>query len=87
MNGRSSYSQVLRASSIIGGANGLNYLVSLVRIKIIAVLLGPAGIGLVSLYTSAIGLVGTASGFGIGSSGVREVALAFSQQDPAAAAG
>ena len=86
MNGRSSYSQVLRASSIIGGANGLNYLVSLVRIKIIAVLLGPAGIGLVSLYTSAIGLVGTASGLGIGSSGVREVALAFSQHDTAAIA-
>ena len=86
MNDRSSYGQVLRASSIIGGANGLNYLISLVRIKIVAVLLGPAGIGLVSLYSSAIGLVGTASGLGIGSSGVREVALAYSQQDTAAIA-
>jgi PST family polysaccharide transporter len=86
MNSRSSYSQVLRSSSIIGGANGLNYLVALVRVKIIAVLLGPAGVGLVSLYMSTIGLVGTVSGLGIASSGVREVALAFSQQDPIAAA-
>ena len=70
----------------MGGANGLNYLVALVRVKIIAVLLGPAGVGLVSLYMSAIGLVGTVSGLGIGSSGVREVALAFSRQDPKAAA-
>lgn len=70
----------------MGGANGLSYLVALVRVKIIAVLLGPAGVGLVSLYMSAIGLVGTVSGLGIGSSGVREVALAFSKQDPTAAA-
>ena len=70
----------------MGGAQGLSYLVALVRVKIIAVLLGPAGIGLVSLYTSVVGLVGTVSGLGIGSSGVREVALAFSQQNPQAAA-
>lgn len=70
----------------MGGAQGLNYLVALVRIKIIAVLLGPAGVGLVSLYTSVLGLVGTVSGLGIASSGVREVALAFSQQNPQAAA-
>ncbi len=70
----------------MGGANALNYLVALVRVKIIAILLGPSGVGLVSLYMSAIGLVGTVSGLGIGSSGVREVALAFSQQDATAAA-
>ena len=81
-----SYRDIFRSSSIMGGANGLNYLVALVRVKIIAVLLGPAGVGLVSLYMSAIGLIGTVSGLGIGSSGVREVALAFSQQNPTAAA-
>lgn len=70
----------------MGGAQALNYLVALVRIKIIAVLLGPAGVGLVSLYTSVIGLVGSVSGLGIASSGVREVALAFSQHNPQAAA-
>jgi antigen flippase len=80
------YRDILRSSSILGGAQGLNYLVALVRVKIIAVLLGPAGVGLVSLYMSAIGLVGTVSGLGIGSSGVREVALAFSQENPTAAA-
>lgn len=70
----------------MGGAQGLNYLVGLVRVKIIAVLLGPTGVGLVGLYTSVIGLVGSVSGLGIASSGVREVALAFSQSNPLAAA-
>lgn len=81
-----SYRDILRSSSIMGGAQGLNYLVGLVRVKLIAVLLGPSGVGLVSLYLSAIGLVRTVSEFGISSSGVREVAIAFNQQDSAAAA-
>lgn len=65
----------------MGGAYGLNYLVGLVRVKIVAILLGPAGVGLISLYMSAIGLIGTVSSLGIGSSGVREVAQACSQHD------
>jgi antigen flippase len=77
-----SYRDILRSSSIMGGAQGLNYLVGMVRVKIIAVLLGPAGIGLVGLYQSALGLLGAVSGLGIGSSGVREVAQAHAQNDP-----
>ena len=81
-----SYGQILRSSSIIGGASALNYLFCLVRIKVVAVLLGPAGVGLISLYTSAITLLGTVSGLGLGASGVREVARAYGEGDPLAAA-
>ena len=52
MSDGNSYSQVLRASSIIGGANGINYVVSLIRVKIVAVLLGPSGVGLIGLFQS-----------------------------------
>ena len=75
-SGSSSYGQILKSSSIIGGAQGINYLISMVRIKLVAVLLGPSGVGLVGLYVSATELVGTIAGLGIGSSGVREVAEA-----------
>ena len=71
-----SYGQILKSSSIIGGAQGINYLISMVRVKLVAVLLGPAGVGLVGLYVSATELVGTISGLGISTSGVREVAEA-----------
>ena len=80
--GGSSYGQILKSSSIIGGAQGINYLIGMVRTKLVAVLLGPSGVGLVGLYQSATGLVGTIAGLGIGSSGVREVAEAYSQNDP-----
>lgn len=50
--------------------------------KLIAGLLGPSGVGLVALYTSATGLVGTVSSLGIASSAVREVAEAHGSGDP-----
>lgn len=53
----------------------------MVRTKLVAMLLGPSGVGLVGLYTSATGLVGTVSGLGLGSSGVREVAEAHGSGD------
>ena len=49
----------------------------MVRTKLVAVLLGPSGIGLVGLYQSVTAMVGTLSGLGIASSGVRGVAEAY----------
>ena len=65
----------------MGGAQALNYLIAIVRVKVVAMLLGPSGVGLVSLYASAMGLIGTVSGLGITSSAVREVVQAFSKED------
>ncbi len=53
----------------------------MVRTKLVAVLLGPSGIGLVGLYITATGLVGAFSNLGISSSGVREVAEADASGD------
>jgi PST family polysaccharide transporter len=87
MNNRNdSYRQIIRSSSIIGGAQAANYLIGLARVKLVAILLGPTGVGLVGLYTSAIGFVGTVSGLGVGSSAVREIVRAYGQGDPREAA-
>ena len=83
---KNSYSRILRSSSIVGGAQAANYLVSLARIKLVAMLLGPTGVGLIGLYASAIGLVGVASGLGVSSSGVREIVRAYSKDDAVEAA-
>lgn len=53
----------------------------MVRVKVVAVLLGPTGVGLVGLYSSTTGLLGTLAGLGISSSGVREVAEANGSGD------
>ncbi len=79
---RDSYGRILKSSSIIGGAQGINYLIGMVKTKVVALLLGPSGIGLVGLYVAATELVGAVSRLGINESGVREVAQASGSDDP-----
>ena len=78
----SSYGDIVRSSSIIGGAQGVRLLIGMVQTKLVAILIGPSGVGLVGLYQSATGLVGTVSSLGIGSSAVREVAEAHGSGNP-----
>lgn len=78
---KNSYGQVLRSSSIIGGAQIINYLISMLKTKLVAVMLGPSGVGLVGLYVSATNFVGTFTGLGLANSGVREVAEAHGSGD------
>jgi PST family polysaccharide transporter len=71
-----SFRTVLKSTSLIGGASVLNILISMVRTKFAAILLGPAGVGLLGMYIQITALVSTGTGMGIGSSGVRQVAEA-----------
>jgi len=52
-----------------------------VRTKFLAILLGPAGIGLIGIYDSITSVVGTFAGFGIQTSGVRQTAEAAATND------
>lgn len=72
----SSYGQILKSSSIIGGAQALTVLISMVRIKAVAIILGPTGLGLIGIYTTAVDFVAIISGMGIGNSAVRDIAEA-----------
>jgi antigen flippase len=78
---RSSYSQILRSSSIIGGAQGINYLIGMVRMKAVALLIGPSGVGLVGMYVTIYSFLGAVCQMGIDQSGVRDVAEANSSGD------
>ncbi|MGY0652464.1 O-antigen translocase [Luteimonas sp. A537] len=79
-----SYGQILRSSSIIGGAQAINYIVALLRVKVVAVLLGPAGVGLIGLYISATSLLGALTGLGLQGSSVRAIVQAQGKADPLA---
>lgn len=81
-----SYRRILKSSSIIGGASVINVLIGLVRSKMLAILLGPGGIGLVSLYTSLMSTATAISTMGIGTIGTRQVAEVASQEDERAIA-
>lgn len=68
-----SYSHILKYTGIFGGVQGLNILIGIIRNKCTALLLGPGGMGLVSLFNSTINMVVSASSFGISTSGVQEI--------------
>jgi enterobacterial common antigen flippase len=78
---KSSYAQILKASSIMGGAAGINLLLGMVRVKFAAVLIGASGVGLNASFGAVQGLIGTLAGLGIQSSGVRDIAAAVGKGD------
>ena len=59
---------------IIGTSQVINILISIVRIKVLAILLGPSGVGLLSVYNSLLEVVEKTAGLGMESSGLREIA-------------
>jgi antigen flippase len=59
----------------------MNYLISMVRTKAVAIFLGPSGVGLVGLYITAVGFVAAIAGLGVNSSAVREIAEADASGD------
>lgn len=69
-----SYRQIFRSSAITGGASAINIIIGIVKVKVLAVLLGPAGVGLMGLYQNIMGMASTLAGCGMGSSGVRQLA-------------
>src|SRR5215475_8977116 len=68
------YGQILKSSVLIGGSSILNIGIGIVRAKAMAVLLGPAGFGLMGLYGSIADLAVSIAGMGVNSSGVRQIA-------------
>jgi PST family polysaccharide transporter len=76
-----SYSQILKSSSLVGGAQLIRMLTGIVSTKFAAVLIGPAGVGLIGAYQSITQLGIQLSGLGINQSGVRDVAATAGSND------
>lgn len=79
--GNESQKQILKATSIIGGAQFLNIVIGIVRTKAVALLLGPYGLGVVGMLQSIIDLVRNITGFGLNFSAVKDVAEADASND------
>lgn len=76
-----SYRQIFHSSAIIGGATAINMVIGIVKVKVLAVLLGPAGVGLMGLYQNIMSMASTLAGCGIGNSGVRQLAASVGEAE------
>ena len=65
----------------MGGASIVNIALQIVRGKCVAMILGPAGVGLIGTFTSITALISAVAGMGINSSGVRQIAEATGSGD------
>jgi len=66
----------MKATSIFGGVQVFEILISIVRSKFVAVFIGPAGIGIIGLLKSTLQIIAKLTSFGLRISAVRDVAAA-----------
>ena len=76
-----SYQHILKYTGLFGGMQGLNILIGIVKNKFVALILGTAGMGLVSLFNSATALINTATGLGLPVSSVKTLSEVYESGD------
>lgn len=76
------YKDSLKATSLFGGVQIFNILIGILKSKVIAVLLGPTGMGIQGLLGSTIGLITAFTNFGLGVSSVRNISAANISDNP-----
>lgn len=74
---RNSYKNIFKATALFSGVKVFQILISIIRSKMVAVLIGPSGMGLSNLLSSTIGTINQLTGCGLQTSAVREVAKAY----------
>lgn len=75
-NNKGSYGQILKSTSILGSVQVFTILINIIKNKAIAILLGSAGVGLISLFTTAITFITSFTNLGLGTSAVKNIATA-----------
>ena len=78
---KSSYGSIFKATSLFGGVQEYQILIQIIKSKFVAVLLGPAGVGIMGLYQSGLQLIQQISSMGLASSAVRDVSEANGTND------
>lgn len=78
-----SHRQIVRSTAVIALASISTVLIGLVRTKAIALLVGPVGLGLISVYLNLVNAASAIAGLGLNASAVREIAGAEAAADQA----
>ena len=71
----------MKAMGLFGGVQVMGILCSIIRTKLVALWIGPVGIGLFGLFNNALEMISTGTNLGIRSSSVRDISQAISASD------
>lgn len=78
---KNSYNHIAKATSLFGGVQIFTILISIIRTKFIAILLGVSGIGLIGLFNSTTGMILSFISLGINFSAVRTISISYESKD------
>lgn len=81
--GAASYRHVLKFTGLFGSIQVLTMLVGVLRNKFAALILGPSGLALITLYNNAAALVNQTTNFGISFSAIKQIAEIGDGEDEA----
>lgn len=69
------YRNIFKATALFGGVQAYNILLTLIRTKIVAVLLGTAGIGILGLFNNTINIISTLTRLGIDQGAIKDISI------------
>lgn len=72
-----SYKAIIKATSLFSGVQGLNIILNIIRTKMVAIIIGPDGVALNSIYNESRELLHSTSNLGLDVSGVRGLSKAY----------
>ncbi|MFV0270970.1 MAG: oligosaccharide flippase family protein [Macellibacteroides fermentans] len=81
MDNKKSYKQIIKSTAVFGSTQAMQMLVLIIRTKIVAVILGPAGMGLQSIFQTTIITINQFTNLGVFQSAIREISQAHEKQD------
>lgn len=75
------YRQAFKATSLFGGVQFIQIIISALKSKVIALFLGPAGMGIYNLLRNTVEIAGKTSGFGLSASSVKFISEEITDGD------
>lgn len=78
---KASYLQIVKTTSLFGGVQFFNIIISIIRTKLIAIFIGPAGMGIAALLNSTINIISGITGLGIETSAVKHISGSYKNDD------
>ncbi len=78
---KTSYNHIFKTTFVFGFVQVFKAVISIVRNKLVAILIGTEGMGLMGIFTSTVSLIKTGASLGIDQSAVRDVSEAYGSKD------
>lgn len=80
-NKSTSYGNIFKTTFLFGFVQLFKAVISIIKNKLVAILIGPEGMGLLGIFNSTIQVIQTGAGLGVNQSAVRDIAEANGEND------